>query len=195
MSEHIETIEKNGFAAKIFHDDHPEDPRTWNNVSRMWFYHRRYELGDYKDKDRPKDPIRSKTEAERILGEKILLWLPVYMYDHSGLTVSLEPFNCPWDSGMIGYAFVTYNAYDAELRKDVPAEEAARECIRNELEAYDQFLMGAVFGVVVEDTDGDEIEDGSLWGLYGIDYARQIARELLDAAAAHEVTTGMIDES
>jgi hypothetical protein len=28
--------------------------------------------------------------------------LPLYLYDHSGITMSCGPFSCPWDSGQVG---------------------------------------------------------------------------------------------
>ena len=29
--------------------------------------------------------------------------LPLYLYDHSGITISTGPFSCPWDSGQVGW--------------------------------------------------------------------------------------------
>ena len=33
--------------------------------------------------------------------------LPVYMYDHSGITINTTGFSCPWDSGMVGIIYVS----------------------------------------------------------------------------------------
>jgi len=31
--------------------------------------------------------------------------LPLYLYDHSGITMSTGPFSCPWDSGQVGWIY------------------------------------------------------------------------------------------
>ena len=31
--------------------------------------------------------------------------LPLFLYDHSGITMSTGPFSCPWDSGQVGWIY------------------------------------------------------------------------------------------
>lgn len=31
--------------------------------------------------------------------------LPLFLYDHSGITISTGPFSCPWDSGQVGWIY------------------------------------------------------------------------------------------
>lgn len=38
--------------------------------------------------------------------EHMFYWLPIYMYQHSGATVNTTGFNCRWDSGLVGIAFI-----------------------------------------------------------------------------------------
>ena len=109
---------------------------------------------------------------------------PLYLYDHGGITISMGAFSCPWDSGQVGWI---------TLRKDVAAEElrtpgegetpesVALKCMKAEVKEYDQYLTGDVWGVVIEDEDGEELE--SCWGMYGSDYAE----EQMDEMAAYEV--------
>ncbi|GHV34412.1 hypothetical protein FACS18949_10420 [Clostridia bacterium] len=44
----------------------------------------------------------------------------LYLYDHSGLTINTTGFPCPWDSGQIGWAYVSHTdiikEYDCYLR-------------------------------------------------------------------------------
>lgn len=35
------------------------------------------------------------------------VFMPVYLLDHSGLSLSTSRFACPWDTSMIGYVYVT----------------------------------------------------------------------------------------
>lgn len=51
-------------------------------------------------------------EDERLLLVKDnvleVMWIkPLYMLDHSGLTLSLSSFKNPWDSGQLGFLYVT----------------------------------------------------------------------------------------
>ena len=43
-----------------------------------------------------------------------LVYLPVYLYDHSGLVLQTTPFSCPWDSGHVGIIYTTLE----ECRKE-----------------------------------------------------------------------------
>ena len=46
-----------------------------------------------------------------LLGQvKGFTMLPLYLYDHSGITMSISPFSCPWDSGQVGWIYCTPDA-------------------------------------------------------------------------------------
>jgi hypothetical protein len=44
--------------------------------------------------------------TEQIQG---LVILPLYLYDHGGITISCSPFSCPWDSGQVGWIYADYD--------------------------------------------------------------------------------------
>ena len=70
-----------------------------------------------------------------------------------------------------------------ELCGDDPkyhTREWVTEALRGELAEWTQYFDGDVYGYVVRDPEGNETDDGSLWGLYGSEYAKQEAREALD---------------
>lgn len=83
---------------KIFVDEHAENPREWENLAVMVCWHRRYNLGD---KHYFKDPDDFKKKVK----EKDNIILPLYLYDHSGITISTSPFGCQWDSGQVGFIY------------------------------------------------------------------------------------------
>jgi hypothetical protein len=109
------------------------------------------------------------------LFDKHFVWLPLYLYDHSGITMSTGRFSCPWDSGQVGFIYVS----KAKLRKEygwkyVTEKRAQKiyEYLTGEVETYAQYLEGDVYGYVVEqyDSSTDEWEEGdSCWGFYGQD--------------------------
>lgn len=98
------------------------------------------------------------------LGEFIIL--PLYLYDHSGITISTSPFSCPWDSGQVGYAVMTKQEIDDEFEGD---REKAEAYLRSTVKTYDDYLTGRVYGYTIkpadDNEDADEIDD-SCWGYY-----------------------------
>ena len=108
--------------------------------------------------------------------------LPLYLYDHSGITMSVKPFSCHWDSGQIGYIYATKDQVRKEYsRKRITKKlrDQVEKALRQEVQAYDDFLTGNVWGYVVEDIDGEHID--SCWGFYGNpDYALVEARSHID---------------
>lgn len=90
--------------------------------------------------------------------------LPLFLYDHSGITMNTSGFSCPWDSGQVGIIYVSNEEIVKEFGKGKKAREKAANLLRSEVEAYDRFLTGQVFGFVVEDEDGEYID--SCCGFY-----------------------------
>lgn len=103
--------------------------------------------------------------------------LPIYMYEHGGITISTDQFSCMWDSGQIGYIYVTRE----KLEKETTLAESPREQIEKyligEVEEYDAYLTGEVYGWQIETTDGDILE--SCWGYYNESEAQHQGMETL----------------
>lgn len=116
--------------------------------------------------------------------------LPLYLYDHSGITMNTGGFSCPWDSGQVGFIYVEwekavreYGLTDERFPSLADKVERVNEALRTEVKVYDQYLRGDVYGfevetgVVVTKTwpDGSterEIDWGhgdSCWGFFGDD--------------------------
>lgn len=94
--------------------------------------------------------------------------LPIYMYDHSGITINTTGFSCPWDSGQVGIIYCTKQKAVYEFGKKVctkKVREAAIRCMVGEIETVDQYLTGQVYGFIVYDPEGNELD--SCWGFYG----------------------------
>lgn len=155
---HVEKYK--GFNIQIFNDFHPESPREWDNLGQMLCYHRRYLLGDQPNNISLEDAIKMEKDHKNEC-------LPIYLYDHSGLTVSTTPFHCPWDSGKLGVIVVTPEKMRKEFGvKRITKEHRlkTREILAQEVKTYDQYLTGRVYGYVVADETGNDID--SCWGIY-----------------------------
>jgi hypothetical protein len=93
---------------------------------------------------------------------------PIYMYDHSGQTISLSPFGCPWDSGGCGYIFVFKDKILKEIlgANDDNWRYKAEEVIKSEIDIYDDYIQGNVYGYCLEEGHVVEHKDlvtGAIW--------------------------------
>lgn len=95
-----------------------------------------------------------------------LIYMPLYLYDHGGITMSTGSFSCPWDSGQVGWIFCTGATAIKEwgkTRLTKKVVEAARKYLEAEVETYDQYLTGQVYKFAVyEHEAGCDPEDGEL---------------------------------
>ena len=164
---------------RIVRDDHPENPRReQTNLGSFVMKHRRYDFGD-PDADCPDDPSEFVAWAKR----EGAVWLPVFMYDHSGTTINTTGFSCPWDSGQIGVIYATRaDMLECYIIKRVTKKhrDMAERDLKGQVAQLDQWLRNDVWGYVIEDEDGETVD--SLWGLYGIDYAKEEAARAMAGA-------------
>jgi len=190
MSEIIEEIKlESGKILEIHQDSDPESPRNWENLGTMFCSHKRYELGDtdasfgkkcspdnlstddFNGWDEIEDHIRNTLKAP--------VCLPLYLMDHSGVSINTTPFGCRWDSGQVGFIYVKASKIRSEYNvKKVTKKiiEKATHCLESEVETYDQYLTGDVYGFKLmkltrTDLDGKEEreEEDSCYGFYGRD--------------------------
>lgn len=118
-------------------------------------------------------------KAWKLLQSHIVI-LDLYLYDHSGLTMSTSPFSCPWDSGQVGFIYATKEDIRKEYnvrRISAKTLKKAISVLESEVKMYSQFLQGDVWGYLVE--KGDEFVDGC-WGFYGHDYCLSEAKNIVD---------------
>lgn len=195
------------YTLEVMNDDCPESPREWDNVCTMVCWHSHYDLGDKHSFDNPdefmqhlyldvtgkhwcddhdsddwQDVYKALKETDLVLIKQI------NMYDHSGITVSTSsgyPYNDRWDAGMVGFIYVTKKTVFKEY-VDITEEnwkERADKSLEGEMETYDQYLRGDVYGFtltrktmeqetcphcgeVIREYEEDEEVD-SCWGFYG----------------------------
>jgi len=159
-----------GHTIKIYHDPDAESPREWSNLGTLICWHRRYRLGDshqfdsldafLRDLADVSDHSDLSMEQLRDRAERKAILLPVFLYDHSGLAMNTVGFHCPWDSGQVGYVYVTLEAVRKEFgakRVTKALREKAEDILRGEIVSYDAYLGGPVYGYVIEQ-DGEEVD-------------------------------------
>ena len=131
-----------GYRVRVMQDyDDIGNPREWDNLGTMACWHGRYDLGDEQPSESPSEYLEGLPEGTVIL--------PLYLYDHSGLTMSTSAFSCPWDSGQVGIIYVTPDTLAREMLADRDENEV-RTMLIHEVNTYDLYLRGEVFYYNVE---------------------------------------------
>lgn len=91
--------------------------------------------------------------------------LPLYLYDHSGITMSTGRFSCPWDSGQVGWIYADADKIKKEYGELTPENiEKAFHVLESEVETYDYYLTGQCYGYQLFEGD---TEIDSCWGFLG----------------------------
>ena len=164
-------IENEKYKLEIFDDLNPCSPREFDNLGTMVCFHRRYNLGD--ETELKSSDFSSWEELENYLykEEDALIAIPVFMYDHSGLWINTTGFSCPWDSGQVGYIYVSKEKIRKEYnckRISKKLKEQVKEILCSEVDLYNDYLSGNVYSFTLTDKEKDEELDSSS-GFYGTD--------------------------
>ena len=183
--------EPEGYRLKyLVQDELAENPRTeWDHLGRMICFHRRYDLGD-KHEYKP-DEFEGWEELRALIEEnegKILVSLPLYLFDHSGITMRTKSGrfrmqdSMGWDWGTVG-AIV---ALEEDVKKNFNVTEITDEIkektvgvLQAEVEEYDHYLTGEVYGIVEEkyDESFEQTDHDSCWNYIGHKYAKEALKE------------------
>ena len=177
-----ETYEVNGNTVKIYPDRDGESPREWENLGHMVCWHRRMKLGD--EQIKPGEFGATIEEAGEYLTRerKALVVLPVYIYEHGGITITsrAEVYatypDKQWDAGQVGFIYVDGDAIRECFGVDEVTEEVkqrAAESLAGEVDTYDMYLTGDVWAYVIEDEYGEVLD--SCGDNYGLEYAKKEA--------------------
>ena len=124
--------------------DH-DDPRQYDNLGKMVCFHRRYSLGDKHNYESQDYNGWEEMKSHIVKKEDVLVILPLYLYDHSGITMNTTGFSCPWDSGQVGWIYATkkdVKEWYGLKRINKPNIDKVKEILLGEVKAYDRYLTG-----------------------------------------------------
>ena len=195
-------LESDGAKYKLsFHQDNDsEDPRHWDPPATMLCWSKRYSLGDRHNHDTINDALyylceqygldadtickfqdgdkSPKQRDQRIMDElkEHVCIKFIYMFDHSGITISVDDFKDAWDSGVVG---IIYMDKETTLDNFPNADEVswytiAEQHLRDEVNEYDQWINGDIYGYCLDklvkcEHCNHEVEENidSMGGFYG----------------------------
>lgn len=136
-------------------------------------------------------------EAMEMLKESDVVILPVFVFEHSGTSISVSEFGDRWDSGQAGWIYTTkenvretlinwgakYEDKNGNLI-DVTKEnwkEAAIVNLKGEIRFYNMYLHGEVYGIITEeyDIDNDDWEEkDSCWGFFNDKWGDELIKDV-----------------
>ena len=159
-------VENDGVRLSIYVDEDADSPRIWDTLGTMICWHRKHSIGDkhnFQCVEEFTDYLSlgvgievedgyGITDEQREELEKHIILIPIYLLDHSGISISTNPFNCKWDSRQIGYIYV--------LKKDAAKElgilttlfdqQKVEEILVGEVKDYNDYLTGNVYRYELE---------------------------------------------
>jgi hypothetical protein len=195
--EAYETLQHANCTIEIIPDEDSSNPRTdWDQAGTMVCWHSRYDLGDKNAAQRIADDLNNAGDGTHFKGihycysddpstlhaaaiDAGFHVMPLFLYDHSGITMNTSGFSCPWDSGQVGFIYMTPETAKAEGIPD------PLKCLKSEVTVYDQYLTGDVFGFIVEHNESGE--EDSCWGFYGSDYCIEEAKSIAESLNARHI--------
>lgn len=144
---YLDKVKQDGLFIIVNYDEAATNPREYHeNLGTMVCYHRRYSIGDSNHGHKDPFEFREWVTTSKDVGA----YFPLYLFDHSGLTISVDPFDDPWDSGQIGYIYCTKEAVRNCFNiKRVTSKyiEKAKEILLDEVDEMDNYLKHHVYCV------------------------------------------------
>lgn len=146
----IETTQYKRFNIEYWIDEDPISPREWDNIGKIACFHRNYDIGDKHHFNDSQDLIDFIQD-----NKSEVVYLPIFAYEHGGITIHTAPYECQWDSGQIGFIY----AYKKDMIENgLKLEEDMLQSLKQEVKTYDDYLVGNVYGYTITDDEGEMID-------------------------------------
>jgi hypothetical protein len=200
-----EKIEYKGYTITLELDPDPLNPRVeFDHIGTIDAHTRRYDLSDLKPPLTPYTKHNDLTTARRLIvsNDHALIILPLFVYDHSGITIRTTPFSDSWDSGQIGWVYLTRSTIQKNwgyTRLTARRTNDLTRYLMDEVAEFDAYLTGNVWGYSLE---GPNSDSDSCWGYYGdsgkaaaLDDARSYIDSSLAAAGLSWQATAQLPQT
>ena len=126
--EATETKTVGKYKIEVILDEDPRSPREDDNLGTMVCFHGRRNLGDKHDYNHHNYDGWDDMEKNIIKDNNVGVILPLYLYDHSGITMNTTGFSCGWDSGRVGFIFIS--------KDKIREEYSCKRIVKNLLREY-----------------------------------------------------------
>jgi len=167
MYDVINEVKTKNHRAELDLDYNAESPREWVDNSVMVCSHGSYDLGDVQGNKKESNnwhdilvnalieaydlekSIEELTEEEiEELTEDRTVYLPLYLYDHSGLTMNTTGFHSRWDSGQVGWIFMVEDEVEKNFTGNYfEKRKQAKKELKSQVRIYDQYIRGEIYNI------------------------------------------------
>ena len=161
LGDHHNYVDKDDFLREMYLNTVGNNERGMERYERMVNMVWSRKMTD----DHP-DPRAVDDAMLRVISEKYIV-MPLYLLDHSGLAMQTTSFHDPWDSGQVGWAYVSKEDALKEFggeKMTGSLRKKAEDLLRGEVAEYDAYLRGECYGF--ELYKNGELSD-SCWGFIG----------------------------
>lgn len=170
----MEKIKYKGYTIEIKQNEFiDESPRYWDNCGKIIYHNNNYQLGDEKFKNDNADNWKENfayyivenylndlydpcgltdSEINKVWKwiDKNVYYLPLFVYIHSGVSLSTTRFSCGWDSGNSGYIYA--------LKKNWQGGDDPLKQLEDEIKTFDDYMQGNVWDYEITDSNGEYID-------------------------------------
>lgn len=150
-------------------DSHSENPREWDNLGTFVSFDRNSSGADEVYNHDPEQYLiemieefkagfeQAMLDKEELptfgelleIAEKYYIILPVFKYEHSGVSYNTTGFSCLYDSGQIGFIYVSKEGLREKCcwkRITKGRIAIANEILASEIKLFSQWASGSVYG-------------------------------------------------
>ncbi|MBC7107097.1 MAG: hypothetical protein H5T97_14305 [Firmicutes bacterium] len=155
---------------KVLRDEFAQNPREFDNFGKMVCWHPEHHLGDSHSFATPQDFDRW---AKKYVRQDRIVMLPLHFRDRDGqLAISTVPFD-PREPSHVGWIYATKEDLRREFgvkRLTGRIKHRAVDVLQKEVETYNHYLSGRVFGFDAFEIDAGKVREmATCWGFYGGD--------------------------
>ena len=144
-------------------------------------WHRRYCI----DVD-GREEFGDKSDFKEWAKENRVFYKHVFMMDHGLQYISTSPYSCPWDSGHVGFVYVTrdiLNGWCGDNWKRISKKRKASilDQLTSHVKYVSAWMEGQVFGYELEESieEYEKVID-SCWGIVGCDFKDSLVKQFLE---------------
>jgi len=160
----IKVYEGKEYFYEVVEAEWVENPRQYADASYFYMSHRNYDFGDNISLDT--SDCSSWEDVKEIIEKEynVFAILPVYMYDHSGITINTTGYSCGWDSGQIGWIWMTK---EQAMEYGYKTKKEAELFLETEIATLDKYLTGDVYEIRMRSKKDPTETDTYIGYIYG----------------------------
>ena len=171
-----ESKEYRGYTCRVVYDPDPQSPDDWDTLGTIYANSQNHTPQNH---TLDEIMVEDETDDAGMHIDPNYIFIRIYAYEHGGIALyaSTSPQRCGWDEYLFGVMAVHKDKAAKEFGDITNVEnyEKVMKCLEGEIECWDMYYRGQVFGYEVLDEDDNGVD--SCWGFYGYEGADEAMAE------------------